>query len=187
MRKKNYFKKLYNFDKESESYFIDVSLDNYEDVYDAWDPSPFKKRDIQNEFSDFIFSSSEDIPLKYKTTIVLHLPQSKKNENKEAALKSAYQNYYGYALERLKKSLSTLYHKITVYFFLSLLFLTVGYFFFKEKQSFFLDVLHEGIFIGGWVFLWEFFTEIFITRRNIVEEYKLYERLYGSEIIFVYS
>jgi hypothetical protein len=187
MRKKSYFKTLYNFDKESNSYFINVSLDNYDDVYDDWDPSPFKKRDIEVEFNDFIVNSSEDIPLKYKTTIVLHLPQSKKDENKETALKSAYQNFYSYALQRLNKSLSNLYRKITMYFTLSLLFLTVGYFFFKEDQNVFLDVLHEGIFIGGWVFLWEFFTEFFITRRKIVEEYKLYERLYSSEIRFVYS
>jgi hypothetical protein len=187
MRKKNYFKKLYNFDKASNSYFIDVSLDNYDDIYDDWDPSPFKKRDIEEEFNDFIVDSSEDIPLKYKISIILHLPQSRRDENKEIALKSAYQNYYGYALERLKKSMSDLYRKIAVYLLLSLLFLTVGYFFFKEDQSVILKVLHEGIFIGGWVFLWEFFTDIFIKRKKIVEEYKIYERLYGAELQFIYA
>ncbi len=187
MRKKNYFKSLYKFDKASDSYLIDVSLDSYNDVYDDWDPSPFRKRDIKEEFNDFVVNSSEDIPLKYKISIMLHLSHSKKDENKETALKFAYQNYYGYALERLNKELSKLYRKIAMYFFLALLFLTVGYFFFKEDQHVFLKVLHEGIFIGGWVFLWEFFTEIFINRRKIVEEYKLYERLYNSEIRFVYS
>jgi hypothetical protein len=187
MKRKNYFKKIYNFDKESNSYFINVSLDNYDDVYDDWDPSPFKKRDIENEFNDFIVNSSEDIPLKYKTTIVLYLPQSKKDENKENALRLAYQNHYGYTLERINKSMSNLFRKIAVYFFLSLFFLTIGYFFFKEVENILLNVLHEGIFIGGWVFLWQFFTDIFMTRRKIVDEYKLYKRLYDSEIKFIYS
>lgn len=187
MRKKNYFKKLYNYDSVSNSYLIEVSLDNYKDVYDDWDASPFKKRDIEVEFNDFIVSSSEDIPLKYKISIVLHLPVDKRDETKEAAIRSAYQNYYGYALARLNKSLSTLYSKLVAYFLLSLFFLSIGSFFFKGAQSVFLSVLHEGIFIGGWVFLWEFFTDIFIKRRKIVEEYRIYERLYNSEVRFIYS
>lgn len=186
MKKKSYFKDIYNFDKASNSYCIEVSLDNYEDVYDDWDSAPFKKRDIEDEFNDFIVNSSEDIPLKYKTTIVLYLPQSKKDEAKEAALRSAYRNYYAYVLEHLNISLSNLYKKIGMYLVLSLLFLTVGFFYFKEDQNVFLNVLHEGIFIGGWVFLWEFFTEISITRKKIVEEHKLYERIYSSEVRFVY-
>jgi hypothetical protein len=184
--RKNYFKRLYNFDKTSNSFAIDVSLDSYNDVYDDWDASPFKRRDIEVEFNDYIVDSSKDIPLKYKISIVLHLPQSKKDENKEVSLKSAYQNYYGYALERLNKSFSDLYFEMALYFFLSLLFLTVGSFFFKDEQHILLRVLHEGIFIGGWVFLWEFFTDIFIKRRKLVEQYNLYKRLYTSEIRFMY-
>lgn len=187
MGKKNYFKKLYTFDAVSNSYFIDVSLDNYKDVFDDWDASPFKKRDIEDEFNDYIVDASEDIPLKYKISIVLHLPESKKDESKEAALRLAYQSYYAYALARFSKSFSRLFRKTTVDLLLSVFFLTIGYFFFKEDQSVFLNVLHEGIFIGGWVFLWEFFTEIIIGRRKLSEEYKLYERLYHSEIRFVYS
>lgn len=186
MRKKRYFQKLYKFDEESNSYLIDVALDNYDDVYDDWDASPFKRRDIEDEFNDFVVNSSEDIPFNFNILIVLYLPISKKDEQKEATLISAYRNHYAYALERMNKVKSNLYKKTSSYLFLSIFLLTIAYFFFRGDGNLVSSVLHEGIFIGGWVFLWEFFTSIFIIRREMQDEYKLYKRLYSSEIKFVY-
>lgn len=187
MHRKSYFQKIYEFEKLSKTYLIEVSLDNYDDIYDDWDPSPFKKRDIEDEFNDFIVNSSEDIPLKYNISIVLYLPISKKDIKKEAALISAYQNYYNYAIERLQKAKNSFNQKTISYLILSILLLTTGYFFFKGDQSLVYKVLHEGVFIGGWVFLWEFFTNIFIKTRELRSEYKLYKRLYQSQIRFVYD
>ncbi|NLZ94166.1 MAG: hypothetical protein GX922_09205, partial [Firmicutes bacterium] len=61
--RKRYFQNLYKFEAKNQHYLIEVSLDDYDDVYDSWDPSPFKRRDIEDEFHDYIFNSSEDIPL----------------------------------------------------------------------------------------------------------------------------
>lgn len=186
MRKKRYFQKLYQFDVESNTYLIEVSLDDYDDIYDDWDPSPFKKRDIEDEFDDFIVNSSEDIPLNLGISIILYLPASKLDHKKEATLKAAYQNYYSYALDRIYKQRTNLQKKNIAYLFLSILLLSMGYFFFKEGQSVFLSVLNEGVLIGGWVFLWEFFTNILIKTSELRTTYRIYKRLYNAEIRFTY-
>ncbi|WFD11953.1 hypothetical protein [Tepidibacter hydrothermalis] len=187
MRKKRYFQNHYNYDKSNNTYLIKVSLDDYDDIYDDWDPSPFKKRDIEDEFNDFIVNSSEDIPLNFNIQIVLHLPEYRKDVKKEVALLSAYKNYYSYAIERLTKNKLNLHKKTLSYLFLSILFLSMGYLFIKDIQNVFLNILHEGIYIGGWVFLWEFFTNIFITTREVQTEYNIYKRLYQSEVKFIYK
>lgn len=187
MSKNRYFQKIYKFNEKSKTYQIEVSLDDYDDIYDDWDPSPFKKRDIEDEFNDFVVNSSEDIPLNYNISILLYLPQDKRNPNKEIALISAYRNFYDYAIERLNKSKTNLHKRTASSFFLSMLFLSIGYFFRSENSNLLLDVLNEGIFIGGWVFLWEFFTKMFITKREVQNEYMVYKRLYNSEILFVYQ
>jgi hypothetical protein len=187
MSKKKYFQKLYKFDNDSQTYLIEVSLDNYNDVFDDWDPSPFKKRDIEDEFNDFILDSSEDIPLNHNITIVLYLPADKKDTKKENALISAYKNYYDFSLARINKVKTNLSKKTIWYMLLSVFLLTIGYFFFRSEQTLLLNVIHEGIFIGGWVFLWEFFTNIFIKGRDLQNEYKLYKRLYNSNILFIYT
>jgi hypothetical protein len=186
MRKKKYLQSLYKFEDESKKYLIEVSLDDYNDIYDDWDPSPFKRRDIEDEFNDFILNSSEDIPLNFDISIVLYIPESKKDERKEKVLISAYENYYEYAIARICKVISGLHRKIISYMLFSVLFLSIGYFF-SVGPSLFFKVLHEGVFIGGWVFLWEFFTNFFIKRRELQEEYRLYNRLFHAEIRFIYQ
>ncbi|NLZ38370.1 MAG: hypothetical protein GX893_02020 [Firmicutes bacterium] len=186
MPKKGYFQKLYKFEAKNQHYLIEVSLDDYDDVYDSWDPSPFKRRDIEDEFHDYILNSSEDIPLKYKLSIILYLPLEKKNEGKEKALISAYRNYYSYTLARFAKNMKKLRQKNIYSLFMSIVFLSIGYYWGSRVSSVLLKVVQEGIFIGGWVFLWDFFTDIFITRRKHFEEYKLYERLYQADLRFVY-
>jgi hypothetical protein len=153
--KKRYFQKLYVYDDKSESYLIQVSLDDYNDVYNDWDPSPFKKRDIEKEFNDFIEESSKDIPLKHNVTIVLFLLVNKKDSAKEAAIVSAYRNFYNYAVEKQRREIISLHKKNIYYLVASLLFLSIGYFF-KGGQSVLIQVIHEGIFVGGWVFYGNF-------------------------------
>ncbi len=189
MRKKrsSSIQKQYKFEKEGNAHLIEVSLDDYDDVYDEWDPAPFKRRFIEEGFDDFIVSSSEDIPLKYNLSIVLYIPENKKDLNKEAAVDSAYKNYYGYMIEKIKKSNIKLRKRTISYFVLAAIFLSPGYFFQFETANVVYNVLKEGILIGGWVFLWEFFTNLFIKSREINSMYKIYKRLYFSEIRFIYE
>lgn len=179
--------KQYPFDEARNAYLIEVSLDDYDDVYDEWDPAPFKKRFIQEEFDDFIVSSAEDIPMKYNLNIVLYLPKDKKDANKETAVEAAYQNYYSYEIVKIAKNLAKLRKRNISYFLLAILFLSLGYIFQFGPDNVAFDVIQEGIFIGGWVFLWEFFTDIIITRKKLIAEHKLYKRILQSELSFIYS
>lgn len=187
--KKNFpqIRKQYKFDEAMNVYLIEVSLDDYDDVYDDWDPAPFKKRFIEEEFDEFIVSSSEDIPIKYNLNIVLYIPEQMKDTNKEKAVQSAYKNYYSYNIAKIENEWTKLKKKSFLYFVLAVLFLSSGYFFQYGMNSVLLEVLKEGIFVGGWVFLWEVFTNEFITRREYQVKHKLYKRLYLSEIRFIYT
>lgn len=179
--------KQYRFEEEHNAYLIEVSLDDYDDIYDEWDPAPFKKRFIKEEFDEFIVSSSDDIPLKFNLIIVLYIPEQKKDVNKEKAVVSAYKNYYLYVSEKIERSWLKLRKKNIFYFLLAIIFLTIGYVFQYAIDNVVIDVIKEGISIGGWVFLWEVFTTIFIKRKKFGTKYKLLKRLYLSDIRFVYS
>lgn len=179
--------KQYRFEEDKNTYLIEVSLDDYDDVYDEWDPAPFKKRFIEEEFDDFIITSSEDIPFTYNTVIVLYIPEAKKDIYRESSVILAYKNYYSYAVEKVQRSLLKLNKKTISYLLLAVLFLSLGYYFQTSIESIVIDVLKEGILIGGWVFLWEVFTNVFIKKREIQNRYKLYRRIYLSDIRFIYS
>lgn len=181
-----FYQDLYRYDESDGTYIVEVSLDEYEDVYDEWDPSPFKKRDIEDEFDDFIWDSANDIPLKYNIKIVLYLPKAQKNVVKEKALREAYDNFYSFRLMRAYKTQKNIQKKILLYLMMSLTFLYIGYFY-SAESGIVMSVLKEGIFIGGWVFLWEVFTLIFITLGEERKVSKIVKRLLDSKISFIYT
>lgn len=181
-----FYQDLYRYDESDGTYIVEVSLDEYEDVYDEWDPSPFKKRDIEDEFDDFIWDSANDIPLKYNIKIVLYLPKAQQNVVKEKALREAYDNFYSFRLMRAYKTQKNIQKKILLYLMMSLTFLYIGYFY-SAESGIVMSVLKEGIFIGGWVFLWEVFTLIFITLGEERKVSKIVKRLLDSKISFIYT
>jgi hypothetical protein len=182
-----YFQNSYKFDSDLKAYIIAVSLGSYDDVYDDWDPSPFKKRDIEDEFSDFITDSALDIPLRYNIAIKLHLPESIRNDKKEVLLKKAYTNHFRFLLGRLYRHKKKLREKLMAYSSLALLFLLLAYSRPIWTEHLALEIIREGVFVGGWVFLWEVFTLLFIT---FCEE-KIHEnhlnRLLHARIEFLYK
>lgn len=182
-----YYQEAYRYDGNEKAYIIEVSLDSYDDIYDEWDPSPFKKRDIEDEFDDFIRDSSSDIPIKFKLIIELFLPSDEKNELKEKLLLQAYDNFYRFNLRRAKKEKQALQKKAINYLVLALIFLFFGYFYEPLEANIFLKVFKEGIFIGGWVFLWEVFTVLFITMTTQRKAINTIERLIHAKIVFIYT
>lgn len=182
-----YYQEAYQFDEKEKAYHIEVSLDAYEDVYDEWDPSPFKKRDIEDEFDDFIMDSSSDIPPRFNLMIDLYLPSEMKNPIKEKLLIEAYDNYYRFKYKRALKARQSLSKKVIVNFVLALVFLFIGYFYEPGLNSIFLMIIKEGLFIGGWVFLWEVFTLIFITLVEGNRALRAIHRLVNAKIRFHYK
>lgn len=47
-----------------------------------------------------------------------------------------------------------------------------------------LAVATEGLFIGGWVFLWEAVSLFFFSNRDLYAEYRTYQRFRQSPVIF---
>lgn len=188
MRKKrfNQIHTRYKYEKETNAFLIEVGLDKYADIYDEWDSSPFKKRDIEEGFSEFISVSASEIPKEFPMVVVLYLPKEVKDELKENTVKTAYENYYLYEAAKVKREWGELRRKTLFYFIYSFILLGVGYFYMSETDNIMINVLREGIFIGGWVFLWEVVTNIFINRRVFTNKINLYKRIYLSEVRFIY-
>ena len=52
-------KKLFRYNKEKNAFIIDISIDFYKSLYNEWDFSPFKRRDLDADLLTFIDESSE--------------------------------------------------------------------------------------------------------------------------------
>lgn len=180
-------KKLFRYNKEKNAFIIDVSIGYYKDLYNDWDFSPFKRRDLDTDLIAFIEESSEEIPLKYKVIINFFIPEEMRDPKKEEKSKVGLNNFFKYMLykvegEQKKAQWRAFKYTITGLFLVFISFFVKNYI----EHLAYLSVLPEGLVIGGWVFIWEVFTILFFINSERKVKIKEYKRLIRSEINYNY-
>lgn len=175
----------YRKDQETGRVIIQISLDKYDDVFDDWDSSPFKMRDIEDEFLDFIWDSIEDIPSHMDVIFEFSIPQTLQNEQKEKVLISALNHQFDYMLRKIKRQRIKDLKETLRYFSIGVFFFIVFYTVFDEASSFISQIIKDGLFVGGWLFIWETFSNIFIKSYKLSEERQIIQRFKRAQIKFI--
>lgn len=185
--KKTTLDRLYSYDKKNNAYKIEISLDKYEDIYNEWDPTPFKKRDIEEEFINYVIDSSTDIPMRYNLDLDLYLPEKMKDEKKEKNAKAAIKSYFNYLLDRNKRTLTTGIARCLRSAFIGVVLLTVYYVSLKGSTNDLARVLIEGVSILGWVALWDVGEELLLNIVKTVNKRRNLKRISKAKVEFVYK
>ena len=190
VRQKSYdiLKTLYNINNATKAFIIDIDLNLYVDIYNEWDRAPLKKRGIDPELCYFLEECADDIPLKYPIELCFHLPKAIENSEKEKIIKTSFTNFFNFTLYLIKKEHERSNSSIIFNFAIGIGFITVAYYFlnYLSKLHFIVNILSEGAFIGGWVFLWEALYGLFFTNRETSRKKKIYERFKFADLVFSY-
>ena len=183
--KRGLFAEIYRYDKITDSYIIEIALDSYGDIFSEWDPAPFKLRDIDPDLALYLEGCSEDIPLKYPVTLSFTVPKGYRRENVEVQARNGLKNGFTFKRYFIKKEIHTLNRRTFFYFIIGFAFLWVATIFPKQLiESPFPSIIVEGLFIGGWVFLWEAISILLFTTRSLRHQDHIYKRLQNSPIAF---
>ena len=62
---------------------IEVSLTDYSDIFNGWDPSPVRRRDLDPDLVEFMEHCAADIPLNYPLELQFYVPTEVRDEEKE--------------------------------------------------------------------------------------------------------
>lgn len=186
-KKKSTLDRLYTYDKKNNAYKIEISLDKYEDIYNEWDPTPFKKRDIEEEFIKYVVDSSLDIPMRYDVELNLYLPEKLQDEKKEKNAKSAIKSYFSYLLDRNKRSLNASIARCLRSAFIGIILLIVYYISLKDTEEGLARVFVEGISILGWVALWDVGEELLLNLINQYNKRRNLKRISRAKVEFIYK
>jgi len=177
----------YQIHKKTKSVFIDINLDMYTDLYNEWDFSPQKKRDMDEDLFNYIISCSSEIPLQMQIIIRMNLPEEIMSEEKEKFAKLGVERYFSYCLEKNTFQRGKAYRNMISYGGAGLIFLLLGAYLPRLLKGIsFFGVLKEGLIIGGWVLFWESFSIIFFKDAFYRDKQKHLKRLIRSSIEFHY-
>jgi len=186
-KKKSYLNQIYKYDDTDKTYVVEVSLETYHELFNGWDASPTKKKDLDSELLDFIETAAYDIPMKQHVKLSFAIPLTEKDEKLESSSKTAIHNNFKMIIHFINKQLILNNRKILTYITLSFTFITLAYImvsFYEDSLTF--NILREGFFIGGWFLLWESFSLFFFDSYEVRQRRKRFQRYLDSEINFRY-
>jgi len=88
---------------------IAVRVRTIAQLFNSFDPSPFRERDIDADVEDFIFDWVRELPPAAPFTIVVHLPTEEANKPEATRIGEAFQNYFMHRVETAERDLRELF------------------------------------------------------------------------------
>lgn len=181
-------KKLYKFNESMNAFILDVQLNDYRDAYSDWDFSPFTNRDLDEDLTEYLLECSQEIPFKYQLVIDFHILTQMKNEARETKSIVGMRNYFRYQLRKMKNQKVRVARDMITFMLIGSILLLLGFYFETFlSESLLLSLLSEGLFVGGWVMLWEMFSTWFFDLKKVNDKCKHFERLSKSKLIYSYG
>jgi hypothetical protein len=187
-KKKNYLKQIYKMNPETNTFIIEISLENYKEIFNGWDPSPIKRRDLDPDLLHFMDQCSSDIPLNFPLELQFYLSKEQYDEDKENLTRIGIKNNFNFTSHFIGKEIKQINKKIALYIIIAFAFLIIGYISREQvTENVVNTVFIEGLSIGGWVFLWEAFSLFFFSRQEVYARLKRNRRFQNTKINFHYN
>ncbi len=174
------------YKKEDGKHLIEVRVKSAQQLFDARDPAPFRERDLDDDFVEYIVSAVREFSLSVPLKIVIYVGEAESHELRMDSIIEAIKSYFNYQKELHRSELKNFIRRSQVYFAIGLvaLFGCLGL-----AQSIqvpnppgILGVLREGIVIFGWVSIWKPIELILFDWYPIYEKLKFYRKLKDMEI-----
>lgn len=188
MREKKFDpRQVYRFDPESGSFYIDIALDYYRELYSAWDFSPQYNRDLDEDLVEYLTDCCEELPRRSTLVISMSLPQNVYDPLKEERARKGFSNFFTYQIRRETARSKNYYFKIAKFLCLGFVLLILAA---LMKNLFnhtdLTEIFTEGFIIGAWVSIWEVFSILFFKLSEHQQKIATYQRLHRAQISYRY-
>jgi hypothetical protein len=179
---------MYERDSKTKAYIIKTRIDEYSSLFNDLDPSPLRKRDIDQDFFSYLDEASSDIPLRSHIVLHIQLPLKVKDSNQEDRVKAGLSTYYNFQLLTMNRQISGSYKNFASYLVIAFCSLFIAFYLGAIiSDSFIEKTLVEGFYIGGWVFFWEALVVLAFKTRDLRDSSKRLKRIVKSGIHFFYE
>lgn len=165
--------------------WIEIRVKNPLQLFDARDPAPFRERDLDEKFIEYIITAVQEFPISTPLKIVIYIEENISNQFTINSIKEAIQSYLEYQKDLQKRNLKNFIKKSQVFFIfgLAILFLCISI-----TQSLppnsplgFIRILREGMIIFGWVSMWKPIELVLFDWYPIYEKVRLYKKILNTE------
>lgn len=165
---------------------IEVRVKSALQLFDARDPSPFRERDLDDDFVEYITSSAREFPVSSPLKIVIYIEEEEREDLPSNSIREAIHSFLAYQIDLQRGDLKGFIKRAQLFFGVGMLILMscIGI-----AQSLkipsppgAIGILREGIVIFGWVSIWKPIELILFDWYPLFERLRFYKKLLETEI-----
>ncbi len=184
-------KKKHRYKHAEGKRWIEVRVRSVQQLFDARDPAPFRDRDLDDDFVEYIVSSVSEFPLSAPLKLVIYVDEKEAKDLPKDSVREAIRSYFAYRIDMQKKELRKFLKRAQVFLAIGLLVLAACLGLAQNIKvptpPGALGILKEGIVIFGWVSIWKPIELVLFDWYPIYEKVRLNRKLLGMEIDIHYS
>lgn len=167
--------------EENGTYCIDIFLMSSYQLFDRRDPSPFREKDLDEDFIDFLILAMGELSEAEHVKLVVKMPEHNPVYLKAHDIEEAIYNFFSFEVETTKNELKSLFRQGRWSFVMAFSFLTLcyatAYFIGNNFPGVLPGALREGLTVCGWVALWRPINLFLYEWLPFHDKIKLYKRL----------
>jgi hypothetical protein len=184
---KQYLLESYPQNNDSGNLIIEILLERYLYLFNEWDNSSFKRRDLDADLIQFLDDCAVEIPAEFGIELLFGLTEDARSEASERVVITSLRNHYRRMMDVEKRLLAFLDRRMLVNLIIAFALLFAASVLSENTQGGALwNTLIEGFFVGGWVFAWTAISTFAFERRNMKRKTANLERLLKAPIRFNY-
>lgn len=165
---------------------IELELKSMLQLFDSFDPAPFREKDLDPEAEEYIYNAVDEFPLQKPLEIMIYLPSAEVSEEIEADLKEAIKNHFSYKKLLTEIELKRLLHQGRKNLIIALTFLFLCLLVIRLLSTFEESLVNtlfsEGLLIIGWVAMWEPVHIFLYGWWPIVHKQNIYEKIIHMDV-----
>ena len=136
---------------------IEIKLQEFEQLFNTIDPSPFHEKDLDHDLEEFIESWAKEYPLHEPLRLVVHLEKRPPDADPQAIIERAVHNYFAYKTALNQREFTQLMREGRLSLLIGLLFLTAclsGAQLALARHIPGATIVEASLTIAGWVAMW---------------------------------
>jgi hypothetical protein len=168
---------------------IQVRVATVEQFFNPMDPTPLEERSLNQEVADWIEEWAEDLDHDQPITLEVYVADGKLG-GREAAIVAGLHNHFEYREWQSARQLSKLWREGRLSLVIGIAAIAVlngAAHVIGDSTNPFLEVLHEGLLVVGWVSMWKPMETFLYSWWPVRREVRACRRLAEASVVFPFA
>ncbi len=166
--------------------WIEVRVRNPMQLFDAKDPAPFRERDLDDDFVEYIVASAREISDSNPLGLAIYIDKFEDPLLTADSIKEAITHFFEYKIEILTGDLRNFLQRSQYFLMVGIFLLGICLWVAQQLGGSSVDgirsIIREGVVIIGWVSMWKPIELLLFDWFPIYQMKSLYKKLNESEI-----